>query len=350
MSGIIACPACGADNMLPDGRTSMFCAYCGKPIEKKYFNDGDECLIKSKPQISERQVVYNESSKAYIASITNKPKRRADGGIEIYEYGSWNFYSDEEVEIDPGGKLSLKNRNISKFNQISQWFSDSELLTVTKLILNQNNIKSFNGIEVFGNLRELDLTSNKIDSTAIEYKGTDTAFIDTIVLKDNPIESDFKLGNISIPNNITFNIFSPCSQCGYNRTDLMLEKYGDLCRYCFEKKEKKVETTKFISELASMQAKSNQPSFLQLLAKESGADCFVATATMGSPNHPIVLELRTFRDNWILKESWGEGFVRCYYYYGGKAAKIIEKSPILKKISYLFIVKPLVFISRLLIK
>ncbi len=35
MSGVIACPACGADNMLPDGRTSMFCTYCGKPIEKE---------------------------------------------------------------------------------------------------------------------------------------------------------------------------------------------------------------------------------------------------------------------------------------------------------------------------
>ena len=78
--------------------------------------------------------------------------------------------------------------------------------------------------------------------------------------------------------------------------------------------------------------------------KKSG--CFIATAAMGSYGHPKVMELRYFRDNWILQKSWGEGFVKWYYHYGAIAAKVIEKSFVLKKISYLIVVKPLVYLAR----
>lgn len=82
--------------------------------------------------------------------------------------------------------------------------------------------------------------------------------------------------------------------------------------------------------------------------KKSG--CFIATATMGSYDHSEVLELRHFRDNWILQKSWGVSFVKWYYHYGSIAAKYIEKSVILKKICYLFIVSPLVYLSRVVKK
>lgn len=78
--------------------------------------------------------------------------------------------------------------------------------------------------------------------------------------------------------------------------------------------------------------------------------CFIATATMGSYDHPEVIELRNFRDNWILEKKWGEGFVAWYYHYGSIAAKSIEKSFVLKKICYLLIVKPLVYLSRIVKK
>lgn len=35
------------------------------------------------------------------------------------------------------------------------------------------------------------------------------------------------------------------------------------------------------------------------------------------------MELRYFRDNWILQKSWGESFVIWYYHYGAIAANII---------------------------
>ncbi|MDB0040626.1 tetratricopeptide repeat protein [Algibacter sp.] len=76
--------------------------------------------------------------------------------------------------------------------------------------------------------------------------------------------------------------------------------------------------------------------------------CFIATAAMGSYDHPKVMELRGFRDDWILAKSWGESFVNWYYHYGAKAAKIIDESALLKKVCYLIIVQPLVYISRII--
>jgi hypothetical protein len=77
--------------------------------------------------------------------------------------------------------------------------------------------------------------------------------------------------------------------------------------------------------------------------KKSG--CFIATVAMGSYDHPVVMDLRLFRDSWLLKRKWGIAFTEWYYTHGPKAAKIIEKSFVLKKLAYLFIVKPLQIIT-----
>ena len=75
--------------------------------------------------------------------------------------------------------------------------------------------------------------------------------------------------------------------------------------------------------------------------------CFIATAALGSYDHSQVIELRHFRDQWILTKNWGAGFVKWYYHYGAIAAKVIEKSFTLRKLSYVLIVKPLVILSRI---
>jgi hypothetical protein len=74
--------------------------------------------------------------------------------------------------------------------------------------------------------------------------------------------------------------------------------------------------------------------------------CFIATASMGSYDHPVVMDLRLFRDSWLLKRKWGIAFTDWYYTHGPKAAKIIEKSFLLRKITFLFLVKPLQIITK----
>ena len=76
--------------------------------------------------------------------------------------------------------------------------------------------------------------------------------------------------------------------------------------------------------------------------------CFIATATLGNYDDPLVLELRKFRDNWILKKTWGGRFVDMYYKYGAIASKYIYSSPLLKKISLYLIIYPLYFCSKVI--
>lgn len=77
-----------------------------------------------------------------------------------------------------------------------------------------------------------------------------------------------------------------------------------------------------------------------------GGGCFIATATMNDYDHPVVVELRQFRDNWLLKINWGKKFTHWYYQHGPKAAKVIEKSKLLRLASFYFIVKPLQLLTR----
>jgi rhodanese-related sulfurtransferase len=83
---------------------------------------------------------------------------------------------------------------------------------------------------------------------------------------------------------------------------------------------------------------------------KSSSGCFIATATMGNYNHPIVYELRQFRDNWLLNKSWGRTFTKWYYKKSPKVAKYIKYSSTLKTLTFTFIVFPLYCLSKLIKK
>lgn len=81
-----------------------------------------------------------------------------------------------------------------------------------------------------------------------------------------------------------------------------------------------------------------------------GGGCFIATATMGNYSHPVVLELRSFRDVYLKERNWGRKFIEVYYKWGPYPASVIEKSYYLKMLSYYTIVKPLAFIASIMIE
>jgi len=78
--------------------------------------------------------------------------------------------------------------------------------------------------------------------------------------------------------------------------------------------------------------------------------CFIATATMGNYEHPLVKRLSEFRDDYLLNRKWGKQFVRHYYKYAPYFAGIISKSKFLRKISYFVIVMPAAFIAKKLLR
>lgn len=80
-------------------------------------------------------------------------------------------------------------------------------------------------------------------------------------------------------------------------------------------------------------------------AKKEGG-CFIATAALGDYNHPIVIDLKLFRDNWLLKRNWGIKLTKWYYHNGPKAARIIEKSFIIRRLTLYAIVIPLHAVTK----
>lgn len=75
--------------------------------------------------------------------------------------------------------------------------------------------------------------------------------------------------------------------------------------------------------------------------KSASEGCFVATATMGSYDNSVVLDLRRFRDDYLLNSLSGRIFVTTYYKIGPYFANIIIKSSYLRKISKQILIMPL---------
>ena len=93
----------------------------------------------------------------------------------------------------------------------------------------------------------------------------------------------------------------------------------------------------------------SEDNYFDEITKKINSDkegCFIATAVYEDYNHPIVLDLRSFRDNWILNQKWGVNFINWYYVYGSIASSYIRDSSFLKFISYCLLIKPLHIIVK----
>ena len=73
--------------------------------------------------------------------------------------------------------------------------------------------------------------------------------------------------------------------------------------------------------------------------KSSG--CFIATAVLGNYNHPVVIDLRKFRDKYLLKSKGGNLFVKIYYFFSPSLSKLISNSKLLKLLSLKLLINPL---------
>ena len=75
----------------------------------------------------------------------------------------------------------------------------------------------------------------------------------------------------------------------------------------------------------------------------SGNDggCFIATATMGDYNHPIVMDFRDFRDETLSQSILGKLFIKIYYTLGPYPASLIAKSNKLKELTLKYLIKPM---------
>lgn len=110
------------------------------------------------------------------------------------------------------------------------------------------------------------------------------------------------------------------------------------------------EYEQFLNERMSQAIESiraSDPSYAAPSIEKKKADaCFIATATMGDFDHPDVVILRRFRDDWIRKQQGGDALVEVYYGIGPTLAGLIKRSPLLRRLSYRMIVRPAVRFAR----
>ncbi len=76
--------------------------------------------------------------------------------------------------------------------------------------------------------------------------------------------------------------------------------------------------------------------------------CFMATAACGDASAPEITVLSAFRDDCLLENQIGRGFVRLYYYISPPIADVIARSIFLRRAAMVLIVKPAVKLVRLL--
>jgi hypothetical protein len=76
--------------------------------------------------------------------------------------------------------------------------------------------------------------------------------------------------------------------------------------------------------------------------------CFIASACYNDYDHPIVFQLRKFRDEYLIQKNFGRKFIKFYYSHSPKYARIIKNNKNLKSFTKLTLVKPAYYLSKLI--
>lgn len=390
MSNIIQCNSCGGSNQLPDGRNSMFCAFCGGAIERKITESSEasnpfpKIVSTKKREIPfketewyqdksiEHEARMSVSTSSFYQMIKNIEHFRTNDGYNvIITYESKDNLSylpkeRKETEFVPfeydynsyKSELNLDSMRVKSFNELLLHYDILEIEELKILSLNNNEIKNWDGIENFKRLERLSVQNNMIERfpanlpKEISKYDSNLAVVKFLDLRGNKIRTIGE--HVPVFNN---------AEILLEGNPLDSELMPKMVKSCHVFKDDGREVCWDLEILIDSnnkvtfpQKKSEQKDYNKVdsvtISEDSkpAGKCFIATATMGSYNHPKVMELRDFRDNWILQKSWGQQFVKHYYYYGEKIATRIESSLFLKRASYIFIVNPLLVLSRILKK
>jgi hypothetical protein len=322
--------------------TSQNCHNCGASIQISANTDNLKCEYCETQIRILRPVKMNEES--MVGKLNDEDMKKYRNMLTILENSmkAGNFkegydYCNKALEVDPTSSEIWENKAICSF-----WLStkrDVFSSQAKEIVTYLNTAKSYDA-----NSKTLPITSKNIawDLYSLGYiwlhttpKMQNGGFLWTDI--DKMFEY-VKLWDTA------FDI--------YNETHFLKEAVieftvanGAVVNWLDKGVLQKYPLTQKLKETYIKKIQKIEPSYVP--PKKKGF-CFIATATMGSYDHPEVMELRNFRDNWILEKNWGEGFVTWYYHYGSIAAKSIEKSFVLKKICYLLIVKPLYILSKLI--
>jgi len=309
----IQCPSCGGPNTLLDSSTDQLCVFCGTGFVPQEVEDN---TTKIKP---ENDKTYNWMVMAETAK---------EGG----DYEEAISYFNKILEEDSSHSASWFGKGTSII-----WNSKLGDIKMSEALTNYKNaIKFSRGKEMKKNVAE-EINSviytfyPNIKDHYEEFRGLDNSlieFFDRFLILETGIEFGLECdpNNVALIDNALF-LLDDAIPSGPNFHEIYNEKIE-----------------KYIKAKIILDPDWVAPD------QRSGGRCFIATATMGDYNHPTVLQLRFFRDAYLLQRNWGRIFTQLYYQWGPYPANVIKNSDVLKILSYYTIVKPLSFIASKLIE
>jgi hypothetical protein len=134
MSNIINCPSCGAVNQLPEGKDSMFCAFCGSGIESKLIKTKAKKIKKCK--IDSGLVSYADKSIKKLSQIISLYDDLEIRHIEQLFVGGTSITSMEDISsfsaynyyFAYNGIQDFTEDDISELNELTMRYMKTEMV------------------------------------------------------------------------------------------------------------------------------------------------------------------------------------------------------------------------------
>lgn len=336
------CPNCGGELQLPEDKATVKCMYCGgdiivqDAISKAAEANVPNWLILAKAAIEGRN--YKEAFNYYTKVLEVDPQN-CEAWLGKGEAAGWlSTLADFRLPEMVGGiRKAIEYAPVDRKDEITK-LAVVKILEIT-LAYGELSIKHFSKTRI-GSIG-MNFEESK------EYADRSMKIILAMELAHNLLPDSKEIIGL---------IIQWCSDITTGRDYFVLDQEATTLnakRDLFVGKMKVLDPSYRLPEVGEEppnQTEEGQASTKPPVVEKASSGCFIASAAMGSFNHPVVVLLREFRDTWLLQRYMGRIFIRYYYIFGPYLAKFIERSILLKRLSYFFTIKPLVWFARVLLK
>lgn len=301
------CPNCGGELRVPNNQDKVLCMYCGYDV-----------LIHDSTKLT---------AEVTIKVDIEKTLRQAKIAEEAKNYDDGYKYFSKVVESDP--------------DNIEAWLGRSRC---TAWKPGNNDHKLLEAISYAKTAQRINLPDKKqLEKTINSLLAATSNYIDTF---NKYLVSEFPTVDDGTANGRRFEqkyfpiLYKTLSYCWAN---VPTEATADKIVHLF----KKLDEIKAYHDISykNLRVKINEKYPGKIRERDSKM-CFIATATLGNPNHPYIITLKKYRDDVLSSTQIGQVFVRRYYQYSPKYAQMIESSRLLRLMSLVLIVKPAYLLAK----
>ena len=317
------CPSCGGDLMLPKNKDDAICTYCGSNflVKDAPTNTSPSVDILLKLAKAAQNAENSTEAYNYYNKVLELAPENIDGWMGKAEMAGWQSTLANERLVEMSSGFDHVLSIATEKDQLDLRRRISQVLTSvgnSYFLLSYKHLGEF--WEVDDTWSEFILNCNLLVTLANKAFSYDETNTDALLLKitiSSSVLEPFK----NIQNNLKLKKATPPEF-----RQMYLEFFNES-----------------VEKMLSIDPSFTPPKLQQ-------DKCFIATATMGDQNHPHVVSLRNFRDTVLLQNNTGTRIVNIYYYVSPFLAGFITKSPILRKISLLMVIKPWSWIAGLFSK